>query len=777
LIRRAALALSAVATLALGVSSAHAASARFEGASASGGVVFFSTTERMVNGDADSFLDVFERAKDASAGGEYVTREVSIGPMGGNDAYPAFFKGSSADGSKVFFTTEEPLVPEDTDQAMDIYMRDLVGNTTTLISQADASCTGATCGDGPDPALFVRGGVVPGGDKVFFSTAEKLAAGDDDGGTSDIYMRNLNTESTVLVSRGDSSCAGEGCGSGGGAIGFEGASEDGERVFLLTAEKLTAGDDDGRLDIYVRDLAAGTTSLVSLAGTCPEGLTSQACDPVFGGVSNDGSHAFFETRERLSPQDSDDRADVYDWSGGAVTLASTGPDGGNGEFNVTYAGSSAAGDSVYFATGEPLDTTADEDQAQDIYVRSGGVTKLVSTGPGAGAGNFPAELKWVSPDGSTDAVIFTTAEPLVAADEDEAQDLYERSGETTTLLSTAPEAGNGTQNAIFSAASNDGSHVFFGTGESLVADDEDESVDIYEQSGSSTTRVSAGALNGNGPYGAGLPGISSDGSYAFFTSEERLAEGDRDANEEDVYQRRAGATLLVSIGNELPLGPVPPSLTTVPAASGETLTPLIKGQAEEGTAIKVYTTSDCSDEPVATGTGEELAGAGIQVTVGAGSTTTFRATAEAEGIVSACSAPVTYRQETAQPPPPPPPTEEGGNGGGEESSGTNNSGKKGGGGGGNGGITYVAPETQITFGPGFKTRRRKVVFRFTDATGQPGTNFICRIDRRRWGSCSSPKRLSKLRRGKHVFRVKGRNAVGTWEASPTKRTFKVVAAR
>jgi Tol biopolymer transport system component len=785
LIRRAALALSAAATLALGVSSAHAAVPHFDGSSTNGDVVFFSTTERLVNGDTDGFQDVFERSKDeVSVDGEvtseYVTREVSLGPTGGNDAYSASYTGSSDDGSRVFFSTQESLVPGDTDQAMDIYLRDLAENTTTLVSRADPSCSGATCGAGPDPVSAVRGGVVADGERVFFSTTEKLASGDDDGGASDVYVRDLSADTTTLVSRADSTCSGEGCGNGTSAVGLEAASEDGERAFLVTSERLVTSDNDGRLDIYLRDIGAGTTSLVTTEGTCPSGLPpDQTCDPVFGGVSNDGSHAFFETRERLLPADEDDSADVYDWSGGSVTLASVGPTGGNEDpFNVTYAGNSADGDAVYFGTEEAL-VSGDGDEVWDVYVRSAEATELISTGPSGGDGDYAPELKWVSPDGSTDAVIFTTAEPLVAGDEDESPDLYERSGGTTELVSTGPAGGDDPDNAIFSAAADDASHVFFGTTERLVAGDEDQSTDIYDRSGSTTTQVSIGALNGNGPFDAGLPGISSDGSIAFLTSEERLAEGDVDANEKDIYQRASAGTLLVSTGNVKALGPAPPSqLTTTPGSPGESLTPLIKGQADEGTAINVYTTPDCSDEPVATGTGQELATTGFEVEVEAGSITTFRATAEADGIVSACSAPVTYRQEVVQPPPPP--DEEGGGTEGEKPPEKKDPGKKKGGGkggSGNGGMTYVTPETQITFGPGFKTRRRKVVFRFTDATGQPGTSFICRIDRRRWRPCNSPKRLKKLRRGRHVFRVKARNAVGTWEARPTKRRFKIVGRR
>ncbi len=165
------------------------------------GIVFFSTAERMVTGDTDSREDVFERSKDAAAGGEYVTREVSIGPTGGHDAYDAFYKGSSANGQRVFFATRESLVPQDTDQAFDIYMREIDENATTLISQADSSCTAGTCGNGSQDASVVPGGVVANGNRVFFGTTEALASEDQDGGVSDIYVRNIATGTALPSSR------------------------------------------------------------------------------------------------------------------------------------------------------------------------------------------------------------------------------------------------------------------------------------------------------------------------------------------------------------------------------------------------------------------------------------------------------------------------------------------------------------------------------------------------------------------------------------------------
>ncbi|MGE5282607.1 MAG: TolB family protein [Chloroflexota bacterium] len=783
---------AALLALASWAAPAGALPVTYDGIAADGHVAIFSTAEQMVPGDTDHEVDVYARAYDAGVG-EYVTREVSIGPLGGNDAYPAQYDGISADGTKVFFSTKEPLVAADGDKREDVYMRNLATNTTTLVSQGDGSCAGEGCGNGPADAGFVPDGVVPSGNRVFFATTERLSSEDGDEAL-DIYMRDLGTGETVLVSAGDSSCAGEGCGNGAENVVFRQASEDGEKVFFTSREGLVAGDEDGRVDIYERDLETEETALVSVPGTCPATLPEgQSCDPTFGGATSDGSHVFFESNERISEEDTDNSQDVYDWSGaGAAALASTGPSGGNGSFNATYAGNASETGAVYFETSEALVPSEDSDEKKDVYVRAGGETKLVSTGPESGEPQ-PASFQWASPDGSV--AIFSTAEALVPEDTDTVTDVYGRGGGETALISTGPLDAGGANSASFAQASPDGSHIFFVTAEPLVEADEDESADIYLRAGGETTLVSTGPIGGNGAYSAGLHGVSSDGSKAFFTTKERLTVDDDFAGEEDIYSRAAGTTLLVSVKNsgELALGPPAPFLEgTSPASPGESTEPRILGQAEPGSTIKVYANSSCSGEAVPPGgTAEELSEAGIPVTVEAETKTTFYATAELEGVVSACSNGVSYVQEIA------PPEEEekeeikekeegkeGGGGEKEESSGgkeepsgseeTLEELERIGGGEEPLGPVLLPPETKITFGPASKTRKHKVVFRFADATGQLGTKFFCKLDRRSWGRCRSPKRLKKLRFGPHVFAVKARNSLGAWSARPVKRKFKVV---
>jgi len=774
IIRLSSLLLALLAVFATGTSTALAAPVTYGGIAADGSVAAFSTKEKMVPGDTDQEEDVYIRAFDSGLG-EYVTRQVSLGPTGGNDTLPSQYNGISADGTEVFFSTVEQMVPGDTDHAEDVYVRNLAENRTVLVSAGGASCAAQGCGNAEVKASFASGGVPPAGGKAFFTSTERLTSADGDS-SPDLYVHDLEEQETVLVSVGGAGTAGP---------SFRGTDQTGSKAFFVTTETLLGEDTDaGERDVYQRDLETETTSLISVPGVCPNDLPpGENCEPSYGGASPDGDHVFFETNERLSGEDKDSSQDVYDWSGGAIALVSIGPDGGNSNEKsiVTYSGSSGDGATVYFLTRERLDATADADEQQDVYQRAAGVTTLVSAGEsGKGNGPLAASFSWASTAPGPQVVVFTTAEALTSEDTDEQQDVYRRSAGVTTLVSIGPGGGNGNASASFGRAAEDGSKIFFSTTESLLAEDADSSLDIYRRSGSETVWVSAGQINGNGPFAPSLFGASASGDRAFFSTQERLTEGDDFAGETDVYSwSEPGKTLLVSVKNspDLVLGPPPPTLEkTVPASPNPSTTPTIVGQATSGALIKIYKTFDCSGEPVAEGTAEQLASPGLTVTapVALGATTNFRATAEAEGIVSVCSSPVSYKQEEAAPPPPPPPppppAEEGTAGTGTGGGKTGGSGGKTGG----NGITYVTPLPRITFAPAGKTRLRRPTFRFVDATEQPGTRFFCRVDRQKWAVCTSPVKLKKLKLGRHVFTVKAVNALGTAGASPVKRTFRVV---
>jgi hypothetical protein len=776
---RCVLVLAAALVALLAIAAAAQAAPNYRGSSADGKVVFFDTDEQLLEGDTDSKRDVYERSYDEDVGA-YVTREVSLGPTGGNSAYAAQFEGLDENGTRVFFSTEERLVAEDTDLQADVYMRALDTGTTVLVTLGEAACA-PTCGNGTQPATFAN--ATQAGDKVFFETKERLSSLDTDNST-DLYQRNLaGSGSTTLVSQGESACA-PACGNGESEVSRRGVSGDGRYAYFVTTERLVAADTDDAPDIYARDIQGGSTFLVS-SGGCG-GCGNGGAVPIFDGASSAGTRVFFSIEEKLVGGDEDSATDVYarDLPGGPTILVS----GGSAEVTASYAANSADGTHVFFTTAEGLDAS-DGDGANDVYEWTGGSIDLITFASCSGL--CGASFEAVSAD-STE-VIVSTGEKLVAADQDDSVDIYRHNvvGGPPVLVSKG-ESGcsscwNGPFDARFNEASADASVVAFTTAEGILGGDDDEEDDIYTRNlGSNSTSLITIAPSycplRKGNCGASFSGTSKNGLHVFFKTVERftLEDGDKEA---DIYERFLGSgpgeqvTRLVSQGNDpnLELGPEPPALTgTDPASPAATTAPRVLGDAAGGSSVKLYTSPDCSGEPVAIGTAAELLSPGLTVTVVASSLTTFRATAEAEGFVSACSQPVSYVQAPEAP--------GGGEGGDVEDVEQNNEGTF---------IpklgpvetapaptrpapTYLTPHTRITFAPAAKTRSRNPVFRFVDTTGQPGTSFKCKLDRKPWRACGSPLRLKRLSRGRHVLAIEGVNGAGEVEPAPVKRSFKVV---
>ena len=85
-----------------------------------------------------------------------------------------------------------------------------------------------------------------------------------------------------------------------------------------------------------------------------------------------------------------------------------------------------------------------------------------------------------------------------------------------------------------------------------------------------------------------------------------------------------------------------PALVTfasvTPASPNPSTTPVLKGTAEAGSTVKLYTTAGCTGTPAATGTAAAFASPASRRRWCVGTTTTFRATAtDAVGNTSACS--------------------------------------------------------------------------------------------------------------------------------------------
>ena len=82
-------------------------------------------------------------------------------------------------------------------------------------------------------------------------------------------------------------------------------------------------------------------------------------------------------------------------------------------------------------------------------------------------------------------------------------------------------------------------------------------------------------------------------------------------------------------------------------------------------------------------------------------------------------------------------------------------------------------DTVISKAPKPKTehRRAKLLFAATESDA----TFECKLDRRPFRACGSPRRLRGLRTGRHVFKVRAVDAAGVADPTPAKRRWRVVA--
>lgn len=156
-------------------------------------------------------------------------------------------------------------------------------------------------GQGDGPSFF--GGVSTNGRFVVFSSdATNLVPGDTNGKT-DVFRRDLKTRETVRVS-----VNGDGV-EGNGRSFASGVSRDGRLVlFWSHATNLVPGDTNGFEDVFLRDVALGTTTRLSLA---PGGVQTNGGNR-FPTMTDDGRLIAFESfATNLVPFDSNGRTDIY----------------------------------------------------------------------------------------------------------------------------------------------------------------------------------------------------------------------------------------------------------------------------------------------------------------------------------------------------------------------------------------------------------------------------------------------------------------------------------
>jgi Tol biopolymer transport system component len=211
-------------------------------------------------------------------------------------------------------------------------------------------------------------------------------------------------------------------------------------AFASAATDLVAGDTNGHYDVFVRDLAFGVTTRASLDGNGVEGDG----DSLSPSISADGRYvAFTSAATDLVPGDANGHTDVFvrDRVAGTTVLASVSTLGAQADADCLAPRISADGRCVVFHSVATTLAPANGDLYDDVFVRDleHGTTERVSVAL-AGDPNGASDMPSISGDGR--CVAFRSmASNLVAGDTNGTFDVFVRDRGLTGSIAALPGAG------------------------------------------------------------------------------------------------------------------------------------------------------------------------------------------------------------------------------------------------------------------------------------------------------------------------------------------------
>jgi Tol biopolymer transport system component len=348
----------------------------------------------------------------------------------------------------------------------------------------------------------------------------------DPNGLSDIYLRDLTTGSTTLVSVGLGGTAGN-------APSRQPAiSADGRLVaFLSAASDLVPADGNGLGDIFVRDVVAGTTRLVSRSATgrIENGFATQPS------LSANGRYvAFLSTATNLTPApppagaNEAYRVDLTTGGVKAISAAATGrwASGASGTPVLSSTGRYAAFGSADGALG-----FTDTNRVVDVFRKDlqTGALALASQGTGANGitGGTASTMPAIGGDGN--AISFTTTWGFGTGTPFSAPVIALRDFSTgQTSLESLTEFDSIVTGVGQSTLSGNGRLIAYDTPDAAKAGDSNGLRDVYVRDrlagGVPTTQADQVALVSKGLNGAqsngasSLPVLSANGNRIVFVS-------------------------------------------------------------------------------------------------------------------------------------------------------------------------------------------------------------------------------------------------------------------
>jgi hypothetical protein len=433
----------------------------------------------------------------------------------------------SADGRFVAFGSDatDLVTTPDNNNREDIFVRDLQTNTTRLVSVNSAGNAAGNSGSGL-PVISADGRFV-----AFLSSATDLVTTIDNNNDVDIFVRDLQTNTTRLVSVNRSGTA-----TGNHASGSDNPvmSADGRFVAFLSSatDLVTTNDNDNSIDIFVRDLQTNTTELVSINSSGIATGNGGSGDAV---ISADGRFVAFVSiaTDLVTTSDNNNNVDIFvrDLQTNTTELVSVNSAGnaaGNSDSGLPVI--SADGRFVAFGShATDLVTTSDNNNDFDAFVRDlqTNTTKLVSVnGSGTATGNAGSGATVISADGRFVAFNSDATDLVTTSDSNNDLDAFVRDLQTnTTKLVSINSSGTATGNtgSGAEAISADGRFVAFATFATnlVTTPDNNNDIDIFVRDlQTNTTKLasvnSSGAATGNG-FSVG-PVLSADGRFVAFVS-------------------------------------------------------------------------------------------------------------------------------------------------------------------------------------------------------------------------------------------------------------------
>jgi len=242
-------------------------------------VAFISSGNNLVTNTLAGYFHVYLR--DLQAGVTQLLDADTNGVGAGVEAtaVPAI----SADGSVVAFDSAN-LLPDNRHLVHDGFTRNVATGAPSLVSASHPALSAQTPNGSSSFTSFSASS--NGQFVAFYSDADDLVANDTNG-CRDVFVRDLIAGTNYLVSMNTNNASGDGI-STDPAISGDGRYV----VFSSSADNLVAGDTNRAQDVFVRDLPAGTTALVSVSLNGVNPGNSNSFSPV---ISTDGRYVLFHS--------------------------------------------------------------------------------------------------------------------------------------------------------------------------------------------------------------------------------------------------------------------------------------------------------------------------------------------------------------------------------------------------------------------------------------------------------------------------------------------------